>query len=295
MMLATVMTAAGAVQDADMRVRLLSYNIWMGGTQHQPLEQTAEVIRKSGADIVGIQEPSENLERLADMLGWHACVHSSILSRWPIANGWDVPGVRWGGAEIVLESGETLWVYNVHLTAYPYGPYEVRDGTATTEAEVVQVEVDSGRVREVRAILADIEERCGPEDSVFLLGDFNAPSHLDWTDLTRERNFGMAVRWPVSLAVESAGFKDAYRGVFPISLRDPGFTWSPGYPVGTLDEDDVMDRIDYVYYRGSRVRLVSSSVVGESGPNSHIEVDPWPSDHRAVLGVFRLVGGAEGG
>lgn len=289
MIAATAMAAAGLVQDADIEVRLLSYNIWMGGTQNQPLEQTAEVIQKSGADIVGIQEPGENLERLAEMMGWHHCAHSSILSRWSIAAGWDVPGVRWGGAEIALESGETLWVYNVHLTAYPYGPYEIRDGSATTEAEVVQVEEESGRVREVRAILADIEERCGPEDSVFLLGDFNAPSHLDWVAATRERNFGVSMRWPVSLAVESSGFGDAYREHFPDPVGRPGFTWSPGYPVGTLDPDDVMDRIDFVYYRGARVRLDSAAVVGEVGRASDIGINPWPSDHRAVLGVFRLL------
>jgi len=36
-------------------LRVLSYNIYWGGHQ-QPLERTIEVIRESGADLVGIQE-----------------------------------------------------------------------------------------------------------------------------------------------------------------------------------------------------------------------------------------------
>ncbi|SUZ56800.1 uncharacterized protein METZ01_LOCUS9654, partial [marine metagenome] len=36
-------------------LRVLSYNIYWGGHQ-KDLEETIEVIRKSGADLVGIQE-----------------------------------------------------------------------------------------------------------------------------------------------------------------------------------------------------------------------------------------------
>ncbi|MED5435903.1 MAG: endonuclease/exonuclease/phosphatase, partial [SAR324 cluster bacterium] len=36
-------------------LRILSYNIYWGGYQ-KDLEETIEVIRKSGADLVGIQE-----------------------------------------------------------------------------------------------------------------------------------------------------------------------------------------------------------------------------------------------
>jgi len=40
---------------SNTNLKVLSYNIFWGGHQ-QPLEETIEVIRKSGADLVGIQE-----------------------------------------------------------------------------------------------------------------------------------------------------------------------------------------------------------------------------------------------
>ena len=45
--------ALSAAMSIDLRV--MSYNIWVGGTHSQPLSQTIRAVQRSGADIIGIQ------------------------------------------------------------------------------------------------------------------------------------------------------------------------------------------------------------------------------------------------
>lgn len=76
-------------------------------------------------------------------------------------------------------------------------------------------------------------------------GDFNSHSHLDWTEETKDLydHNGAVVRWPVSLAMEQAGFKDSFREMNPDAAKNLGRTWR--YGEGTTDR---YDRIDYIYY-----------------------------------------------
>lgn len=285
--LATTLAVASPTQ-APTNLSVMTYNIWVGGTRHQPLSQTVAAIKAAQADIVGVQEPGPNLQALADALGYHASPEAAILSRFPIAESFDVPDVNWGGVKIVLPSGQTIFVYNCHLTAYPYGPYELRDKRATTPEALAEVERASGRLPQVQRMLADIATRVPDQATVFFTGDFNAPSHLDWVESTKSRTFGLAMPWPVSKAVHAAGFRDSFREIHPDPAKTPGFTWSPGYPVPNIAEDDVMDRIDFVYFRGPNVQLKSTHVVAEKGPHTDIPLDPWPSDHRALVSRFQI-------
>ena len=49
----------------------------------------------------------------------------------------------------------------------------------------------------------------------------------------------------------------------------------------------MFDRIDFVWAAGSSQTL-SSRVVGDDDPMSDIVVEPWPSDHRAVVSTFNV-------
>lgn len=279
--------AVAALAPAAFEFRAMSFNIWVGGTQFQPLSQTVEVIRRSGADIVGIQEPGENLGRIAEGLGWNRSDQAAIITRFEIVEDWKVAGNRWGGAKIKLPNGEHILFYNDHFNAYPYGPYEVRDKKVADERAAHLVEEGAGRVGQMLRILADLAGRADRNLPVVFVGDFNSPSHLDWVASTREHNFGLEVRWPVTVLAEAAGFRDALRVLHPDPAAKPAFTWSPGYPVGKIDADDVMDRIDFVIFRGA-LEALEAKIVGETGPHTDLAVDPWPSDHRAVLVRFRL-------
>jgi endonuclease/exonuclease/phosphatase family metal-dependent hydrolase len=265
--------------------RAMTFNIWRGGTQFKPLEQTIEVIKKSNADIVGIQEPDDSLEAIAKGLGWSRSDKASIVTRFEIIEDWSVEGSRWGGAVVRLPNGRDIVFLNTHLNPFPYGPYEVRDKKATTKEELQKVEEESGRVRQMKAMLESLASKGNGRPVVFT-GDFNTPSHLDWVASTQERNFGVQFKWPVTLMAAEVGLRDAFRTIHPDPAKTPGFTWSPGYPAGTFEPDDVMDRIDFVFYRG--LTVVDAWVVGESGPHTYIAIDPWPSDHRAVAADFRL-------
>ena len=51
-------------QSAPEAVRVMSYNLWHGGDAgKKPLDQTVAVIQKSQADIVGLQETANNLQK----------------------------------------------------------------------------------------------------------------------------------------------------------------------------------------------------------------------------------------
>jgi endonuclease/exonuclease/phosphatase (EEP) superfamily protein YafD len=272
----------------DGTLRVMTYNIWGGGSQS--IEKTIEAIEASGADVVGLQELSNeaNLKTIADGLGFYYDWTSGIASRYPISDAVDFSRARWGGAVINLPEGQEVVVLNTHLTAYPYGPYEVRDGNAANEKAAFQVEEDSGRWPEVRNALETYQDSFDQDLPAFFTGDFNTPSYLDWTERNKDKYFDMVVRWPVMTETNRAGFKDGFRAVHPDEVAVPGYTWSPGYPVGNIADDDVMDRIDFVLYRGDEIEVVDAEVVAETGPYTDIAVDPWPSDHRAVVVEFKL-------
>ena len=61
-------------------------------------------------------------------------------------------------------------------------------------------------------------------------------------------------------------------------------------PPPSVDANEVHDRIDFVYYRGTGVTATDAVTVGidDTNPNTDIAITAYPSDHRAVLGTFVL-------
>jgi hypothetical protein len=65
------------------RISVMSYNIENGGAQVD-FNKTTEAIKKSGADVVGIQEAWGNTARLAKAVGWkYYDQRQHIISRFP--------------------------------------------------------------------------------------------------------------------------------------------------------------------------------------------------------------------
>jgi hypothetical protein len=123
----------------------MSFNIFYGGDElnlqtrqfcrdavgcPETLDQVAEAIRASGADVVGLEEATMNTCLLAEKLGWHCSPRTQIISRYPIS---DPPGAN--GLYVFVEPspGRVVAVSDVHLPADPYGPYEIRDGATLAE------------------------------------------------------------------------------------------------------------------------------------------------------------------
>ncbi|MFG2438435.1 HAD-IA family hydrolase [Streptomyces sp. NPDC048508] len=268
---------------APAELRVLSWNLWFGGTKvDDHRAKQLKVIAETGADVVGLQETYGDAAReLAEALGWHhhrAGDNLGVISRHPIVARLGDPDVGFyggTGVRVELPGGRRVDVWSAHLDCAPYGPYEARfDGLPAAEL----IAHESGRLARMREILRMIADSTEPATPVVLVGDFNAPSHRDWPD----------VAWPVTQAAEKAGLRDSYREIHPDPVRDPGHTWSP---VHTDHEDgsgrpEPQDRIDFVLHRG--LTALDSRTVVSGTPRSWPDVagNDWPSDHAAVLTVF---------
>jgi endonuclease/exonuclease/phosphatase family metal-dependent hydrolase len=267
----------------------MTYNIWVGGTSlGQPLSRTVGVIQTAQADVVGIQEQGSSGPALATALGFHyrnLGGSTAILSRYPIVEGANQ------GAKLQLSPTQQAYIFNVHLTPYPYQPYDIRDSLITSEAQAIAA-AQATRGSSVGALLSGMAPALASPAPVFLTGDFNEPSHLDWTAEAGAAglHFGRKVAWPASSAVTTAGMVDAFRELRPDEVNDRGETWTPGYPAPNVDADEVHDRIDFVYYTGLNVKPTAALTLGYNANdlNTDIGIQPYPSDHRAVVVEFSM-------
>jgi hypothetical protein len=179
-------------------------------------------------------------------------------------------------AWIEIRPGQVFAMANTHLTSDPYGPELVRDGK--TVDEVLQNEADT-RLPEAQALIDGLKPLIDKGLPVILTGDFNSPSWRDW----QGRN--PPVVWPVSKAMEDAGFQDGFRTVHPDVAKAPGLTWTAGRPWPYLPKNETFDRIDFTW--GAHVTPTASVVMGEpDNAQNAIQITPWPSDHRAMLTTF---------
>ncbi|MDW4904312.1 HAD-IA family hydrolase [Streptomyces sp. ADMS] len=290
----TVLTTLAGVTVAQLgamatrELRVMSWNLWLGGTKvDDHREKQLKVIAETGADVVGLQETyGTSARELAEALGWHhhqAGPNLGVISRYPITAGLGDPDVGFYGAtgvRIRLDGGLEVDVWTAHLDCAPYGPYEARFG-GLPAAELVARE--GGRLGQMREILRRIADSVADDSMpVVLVGDFNTPSHLDWP----------GVEWPVTKAAEEAGLRDSYREAYPDPVHDPGHTWSP---IHAEHEDgsgrpEPQDRIDFVLYNGRGLRVLDSRTVVSGAVRAWPEVagNVWPSDHAAVLTTFGL-------
>ena len=293
-------TTPSHAQTEERSIRVMSYNIHRGGIvlRKQPLSQTAKVIQLAKADIVGIQETrsprGDTLVELAKLLGWNHDMGngSNILTRYKI-----VKSLR-NGIQVELDSDRKAYVFNLHLPSHPYQPYQLLGirpkwhkhkfdiEFIKTEAKAIEW-AKKARGREVTELLRQIKSLSDKQAPVFVVGDFNEPSHLDWTvRAAKSGRHPIKVDYPHSLAITKAGFADAYRTIHPDEMENPGYTWSSFYKFD--DPTTHHDRIDFVYFKGKGIKLNAVNIFGENREDADIVISPYPSDHRAVVADFKL-------
>jgi len=280
---------AQAAESAPVELRVMSFNIWYGGVQVSQ-QQVIDIIRASGADIVGLQEPDGQTAAIAAAAGYpYVDLRRHIISRVPLFDsalgertetgqapyslaGLDSNAVH---AWAMVAPGQVVALGNLHLTSSPYGP-DLLAGGETIEA-VLANEAET-RLPEIDPFAAGLESLVAAGVPVIVTGDFNTPSHLDWLAALR----GMDVPWPVTLRMEAAGFTDTFRAAHPDPALRPGLTFTPGYPWPVTVAGEIHDRIDYIFAANATVR--GAEVWGEpANPDVDRAFAPWPSDHRAVL------------
>lgn len=310
---------SAALHATTLELDVLSFNVWHSDTtSNATRDNIVNAIRASGATIVGLQELNSRShgEYLRSKLGAEWYLHHTsdlaYLSRFRIID----TSTDGRGAKLEIAPGHELWLFNAHLSHAPYGPYQLagisyyggplRDPNRPEDIQAVIAD-QSARAAEARQYVTSMSTAGALATDSVLVGDFNEPSHLDWT--VRAKQIGLkraAVAWPSSAIFANAGLKDAYRTVFADETSRLGSTWSPHYgpnyreshyPAGVYEPQD---RIDLIYFRGERLQAVNAGMLGPVGDNEadissgvgtgYSLAGQFPSDHRAVFATLRYSG-----
>lgn len=304
---AMLLLLAGLVPAKATDLTVMTFNIWGGGANEgKTIDETVAVIRAVNPDIIGIQEtmtegadctadacPPQGTSvagELAAALGYHfldqtasneALWSNAILSRYPIgpATGNQL------GAQIEVP-GRTVFAFNIHLDDSPYQPYQLL-GIPYGDAPFLSTEteaVDAARATRGQALDLLEADLAAARDAelTLIFGDFNEPSHLDWTQAAVEAGLQpIKVAYPTTLRLEQLGFVDLFRAHLPDPVARPGFTWTPTSEPS--DPEDHHDRIDFTLARAATLVVKAAGIVGEKSPEADVVVAPWPSDHRASM------------
>ena len=292
---------------------LLSMNMWgAGANDGKSIEETVAVMKATGADIIAaietVPEPdpceagiencpageASRAKDLAAALGfyYHEFKHNThvhwadaILSKYPF--GAETPS----GAGVEIDvNGRKVVAYAMNLNDAPYQPYQLLNieyGTfpflKTAEEAIAAAAATRGPgLAEVLADMAFEKEAAAQ----FVMGDFNEPSGLDWTEAAVKAGLQpMVVAWPFTKGLEDAGMTDTFRATFPDVVAKPGITWTP--TTEATDPEDHHDRIDFVF-ASPGVKVLSAGIVGEKAPEADLVVTPWPADHRATMAKVRF-------
>ena len=283
---------AAAAAGKTMQLKVLEFNIEYGG-ELVSLKKTEEVIKLSGADVCGIEESYTNLPKIAKATGYPYYNSSlQILSKYPI---YEASGGEGLYGLIEVKPGYVVAFCNVHLDSVSYGPAALLQHSPLAAILADENAVRTSALDQQFRVLPALAAQGYP---VFLTGDFNEPSSLDYTAATvRSRpQITQVVPWPVSVRLLGLGFHDSYRDIHPDPLKNPGVTWPAARPkvadwAGNptpKDFKEQSDRIDFIYTAGAS-KTTDSVIMGETGAAGvSLSVTPWPSDHRATLSTFQV-------
>ena len=322
----------------EKELKVLQMNIWQEGTMIEGgFEAIVNEVAFHKPDIVLFSEVRNYNEvdfvsRITDSLrqkgiNYYAQSDQSIdvamLSLYPISAqtvvGRDIhPNAGVLKTTINME-GRTIVAYSAHLDYKNYACYlprgysgvtwEKLEAPITYSKEVEDANSLSLRDEAIRGVIADAQKE--PEERIVILGgDFNEPSHLDWTEETKNLydHNGTVVKWQSSVLLAENGFIDSYRSIYPNPVTHPGFT----FPSDNKDTEikrltwaptaDERDRIDYIYYRPNKnLTLKEAAIFGPVGDIIKSErvpsksedcfIEPqdiWPTDHKATISVFSV-------
>ena len=276
----------------DDTFNVMTFNTWYSAQYgNGGLERVSEIIADLNIDVIGFQETDSlsiieiksflnNFDGYEQLYSTPSQSNISIISRFPITDIYDynLYGI---GADITFSDIDTFKFVSSHLSAYPYGPYDLYEGVSIDE--VIQNELSTRYLENLDIYNQIINNSSNnPQLPVIYVGDHNTPSKLDWGLNNINQNFGFSIEWPVSEFLLNNNFYDSYRLVNPSIFDDIGLTWSPGYPKNNFDSWDVHDRIDMIYFKhglSNKLYPIDSYIY---------DCDPWPSDHRAVVTEFAI-------
>lgn len=229
-------------------------------------ERIVEIILEFSPDVVLIQEGGD-AQRIHVLL-------TEADREWRMQDGGDrgqmilarheLVALGRNSARVKTPHGPVV-VHNVHWEPYPYGPYECQKrllgGSARIDSAEILAVSDKGEI--YARTYRDIHPALLEGIPVVVGGDFNEPSHLDWSDDYLRTG---ADRWvsnptgvPLKAVIPWKGSRllsdpsafadelqlgtnvalpplvDCFRSLRPNVVSDPGNTWTPSYSARTVD------------------------------------------------------------
>lgn len=319
----------------EQKLKFLQFNIWQEGTVVDGgYDAIVDELVRTDADFVMLSEvrnynDTKFCDRLTESLKQRGKTYYSfysedtgLLSKYPIIDSAVIfPLNNDHGTihKLVADvNGTELAVYTAHLDYLNCAYYNVRgyDGSTWKKLDKPLTNIDSilhinrASMRDdaIKLFIEDADKERAKGRLVFIGGDFNEPSHLDWTEQTKDLSDhqGLIIPWDVTTALSKYGFKDSFRELYPDPVKNPGYT----YPADCKDialnqltwapDADERERIDYIfYYPEDNIKLTNVSVYGPQGcvvrgvrtpdTSSDLFIEPlgvWASDHKALISEF---------
>lgn len=316
-------------------ITVLQWNIWQEGTQVEggyaaivdelvrlrpDFVTFSEVRNYNGSNFIA--RLTEDLQKRGEKYYGFYSYDSGLLSRYPITDSLTVYPEKGDHGSIyrlrTMVRGKKVAVYTAHLDYLNDAYYDVRgyDGSTwqeipvpTDAGEVLRRNALSQRDEEIAAFLKQAARDEADGYNIILGGDFNEPSHLDWTEATCNLydHHGLVIEWPQTKSLEQAGYVDAFRAIYPNPLTHPGITFpadNPLVPVKRLTwtpRADERERIDYIFFKGKKMKVTDCKIFGPTGGIAYNKRTPntgedkfilpqgvWPTDHKGLLATFRL-------
>lgn len=321
----------------DDTISVMQLNIWHEGTMvKNGFEGIVDNIINTSPDMVTINEINNHegvdfIPRLLEALENREYIYNGmssnrigIISKYPITEQHNIFPIENEHGSILKAridvNGKTVVLYSGHLHYQHYSCYlprgyngstwEKMDNPITDVDSILSQSRKSDRLKAINVFIDDSKQETEKGNIVIIGGDFNEPSHLDWTEETKDLwdHNGTIVEWDVSKKLYDNGYKDSYREFYPDVVNYPGFT----FPSDNVDaevskltwapDSDERDRIDFIYYYPTnKISLVESIMVGpETSIVNSIRVKEdtkerfilptgiWPTDHKAILSTFKI-------
>ncbi|MCP4758285.1 MAG: hypothetical protein GY876_02330 [Planctomycetes bacterium] len=305
-----IAASMAASADTD-NLRVMVWNVLHGANDvKQGPEKALAIIREAEPDIVLLQESYDiDGERprlgewLAGELGWHQhqaeSKHLCVLT--PLTIDATFFHHEWHGigTRLTDEQGRSLLAWSIWIDWRSYITHDLRDNPEISDEELLAAEhTRSNRVQQADAILEHIRDAGQLATDVPLLvgGDWNCPSHLDWTaDTALMYRNRRELPLPVSTAVAKAGLVDTFRFVHPSPAQYPGITWSPMFRGNSPSfraenrKPEGLERIDRLYLKnpaaGWQLRPVRGFVLPRVWEDESIPLEDrsFPSDHGTLV------------
>lgn len=304
---ATLLLSSLQTYSAPDTLRVLVWNVWHGTNDvDQGPEKALQLIKDSKADICLLQESYDISGPrgkfgpwAAEQLGWNALQgkspHLCVMSPYKVKKTFFHAGWHGIGAELQDSKGRTLHAFSTWIDYRSYVSRYFQDNPKATDAELLACETEhSSRAAQATKIISYLERQSLTDLKTPLLvgGDWNCPSHLDWTKETSEAFLHRRdLSLPVSVAMQKAGFKDCYRIVYPDPVKERGDTWSPLFREKE-GKKLPLDRIDRLYYKSNQsqplLKPVRAWVFPEELEDNAVPIRErsFPSDHAALLIEF---------